>query len=425
MVKNYCRTQILKLQIVSIFIFLLLSCKYQDESLSSFVIPNGKLISVDSIAQFDTSKLNRILNEELEVFLGGSTFPFSAVKGKYQSPKNGVTLYRITYQSSIPEKNNKPAITTGLIAIPSSFAKGVPMVSYQHGTVFGKTEVPSFIEESMETKLAVAQFGGNGYIVIAPDYHGLGLSTLENTYLIQKSSEQACLDLYTAAQDFLKQKNITVENFFTLGWSQGAYNTLTYLRRLEQAGIPVKATATAATPSDVNYFISRSILSPRPEDPIWSPACFSNLLFSFESYYNLKGLTSKAIRPEFLKAGKEFYEHNIEFKEFFSKTVPSLNAYLTPEFIKEIELGSSPLCNALNSSEAYRWKSSTPLRSYYGERDEAIPVDLAKLAIVYQSILGKKNGELVNAGINADHRGTYAYALYDVKPWFDSFIKIK
>lgn len=399
------------------------SCQPQTDAGKEVAVENGKLISVDTIGVFDTSKLNRILNEELEQFLGGSTMPFSDVKGKYQTPANSVTLYRLSYQSSIPEKNNEPAVTTGLIAIPATFATGTPMVSYQHGTVFGKTDVPTFIEASMETKLMVAQFGGNGYIVIAPDYHGLGVSTLKNTYLIQKSSEQACLDLYTAAQEFLTQRNIKSEHFFTMGWSQGAYNTLTYLRRLEQAGITVSATATAATPSDVNYFISSSILNPRPEDPVWSPACFSNLLFAYETYYGLEGLTTKAIRPEYLKAAKDFYEHKIEFPEFFTNTTATLNTFLTPAFIQEMQLGSNPLCGALHASEAYRWKSTTPLRSYYGEKDEAIPVDLASLAIKYQSNLGKKNAELFNAGSNADHRGTYAYALYHVKPWFDSFLK--
>ncbi|MEO0066051.1 MAG: hypothetical protein RI983_1377 [Bacteroidota bacterium] len=412
----------LKAQIVCLFVFLLFSCSNQPNQKNDSEIYNGKLIRADSITKFDTSKLNRILNEELQEFLNGSTFAFTEVKGKYQSPTSAVTLYRLTYQSSIPEKDNKPAITTGLIAIPSQLALGNPMISYQHGTVFGKTEVPTFIEESMETKLAVAQFGGTGYIVIAPDYHGLGSSKEKNSYLIQKSSEQACLDLYKAAQEFIKKKNIAVGHFFTFGWSQGAYNTLTYLRRLEQTGIPVRASATAATPSDVNYFISQSILNPRPEDPDWSPACFSNLLFAFETYYNLDGLTSKAIRPEFLQAGKEFYEHKIEFKEFFKRTAPTLKSYLTPTFINEIQLGSNPLCKVLTASEGYRWKSVTPLRSYYGERDEAIPVDLAQLAIHYQTLLGKKDGELFNAGKNADHRGTYAYALYHVKPWFDSFL---
>ena len=399
------------------------SCKNKTDNEKSASVQNGKLISADTIAVFDTTRLNRILNEELEAFLSTSTEPFTSFKGKYQAPTSSVTLYKLTYQSTVPDKNNEPAVTTGIIAIPSKLADGNPMLSYQHGTVLSKKEVPSFIEESMETKLPVAQFAGNGYIVIAPDYHGLGESTLQNSYFVQKTTEQACLDLYVAAQEFLKQKNISVGHFFTLGWSQGAYNTLTYLRRLEQEGIAVNATATAATPSDLNYFIIRSIVNPKPEDAPWGVACISNLFFSYEHYHGLHGLTEKAIRPEFLQYAKNLYEHKIEFPEFFEKTPHTVTELLTPEFIKEVQLGISPLCHALTESEGYRWKSTTPLRSYYGGKDEAVPVDLAQLAIHYQASLGKTNGEAIDAGQMADHRATYAYALYHVKPWFDSFIK--
>jgi pimeloyl-ACP methyl ester carboxylesterase len=404
-------------------VFLTYSCKDQAVTDTIPEVQNGKLISADSIATFDTSRLNRILNEELEQFLDNSTESFSAFNGKYQTPTNNVTLYKLTYQSTIPEKNNAPAITTGIIAIPSTLADGNPLLSYQHGTVMSNMDVPSFIEKSMETKLSIAQFAGNGYIVIAADYHGLGESVIENSYFVQKSTEQACLDLYAAAQEFLKQKNINIGHYFTLGWSQGSYNTLTYLRRLEQAGIPVDATATAATPSDPNYFFVRYIINPRPEDGPWSVACLSNLLFSYEHYNDLKGLTANAIRPEYLQDAKNYYENKIEFSEFLGKTPQITTDFLTPEFVKEIQLGSSPLCHALTAADGYRWKSTTPLRSYYGEKDEIITLDLMKLAIEYQASLGKKNGELINAGQKADHRATYAYALYHVKPWFDSFIK--
>lgn len=403
--------------------FFNISCKNETETVKIAEAQNGKLISADSIAMFDTAQLNRILNAELEEFLDSSTEPFSSFSGKYQAPTSNVIIYKLTYHSSAPEKNNEPAITTGIVAIPSALAEGNPMLSYQHGTALSKTGVPSFIDESMETKLPIAQFAGNGYIVIAADYHGQAESTLKNSYFVQKTTEQACLDLYTAAQEFLKQKNISIGNFYTLGWSQGAYNTLTFLRRLEQAGIPVNASATAATPADPNYFIIRSIVNPRPEDAPWGVACLSNLLHSYEHYIGLEGLPSKAIRSEFLQYAQDLYEHKIEFPEFFEKTPHTVVDFLNEGFVEEIRLGSSPFCKALQAAEGYRWKSTTPIRIYYGEADEAITADLGKLAIEYQASLGKKNGELVNAGQKADHRATYAYALYHVKPWFDSLKK--
>ena len=49
-------------------------------------------------------------------------------------------------------------------------ATALPMLSYQHGTVYGKTEVPSFPDQSGETQLALALFAAQGYLVIGADY---------------------------------------------------------------------------------------------------------------------------------------------------------------------------------------------------------------------------------------------------------------
>jgi pimeloyl-ACP methyl ester carboxylesterase len=402
----------------------LIGCAPQSTTEKSASVQNGKLIKSEKIAEFDTAKLSKILNEEMEQFLTGSKKPFAELKGKYHTPINGVTLYKLTYQTSIPEKDNKPAEVTGLVAIPTSFAAGTPMVSYQHGTVFGKGEVPSNIEESMETKLMLGQFGGQGYIVIAADYVGLGSdSTNGNSYFSRKSTEQACLDMYKAAQEFLGQQKIQVGNFFTMGWSQGGYNTLTFLRRLEQEKIPVAATLTAAAPPDLLYFIGHGILNRRPIDAPWIPAALSNLLFSYENYGGLTGLPERAIRSEYLQTAKDFYAFKIGFMDFFQKTPQVAADFLKPEFVDAFRLGSDPLCSALNSAEGFRWRSDVPLRSFYGESDEAVPVDLAMFLVQYQTALGKKNGELVNAGANADHRATYAVALTEAKNWFDGFIK--
>jgi hypothetical protein len=147
------------------------------------------------------------------------------------------------------------------------------------------------------------------------------------------------------------------------------------------------------------------------------------LLFSYEEYLGLKGLPAQAIQPKYYQAAKDFYEFKIGFPELMQKTTSSILELLNPEFVEALRLGSSPFCQALNAAESYRWRSNTPLRSYYGEKDEAIPVELAKLAVEYQQAMGKKNGEAILADPNADHRATYATALYAVKPWFDSFIK--
>ena len=383
----------------------------------------GQLIKSEQIAVFNTEKLNKITNEELQQFLNSSPTPFEAYKGKFATPKNDLTLYKLTYQSSIPEMKNKPTIATGLIAIPDQVKEGVPMISYQHGTVFGRKDVPSNIESSMEMKLILSQFGGQGFVCISADYIGLGDSKEPNSYFSRKATEEACMDMYSASTEFLKKKNIKSGPFFTMGWSQGGYSNMIFLRRLEEAKIPVTASATAAAPVDLNLFLTRGMTNPRAIDAFFTPAAFGNLLFSFEHYYNMPGLAKRSILPQYYPIAEDFYNFKIDFLTHLQKTTSKIVDYVQPEFIEQMKAGNNKLSNILNESEGYRWLSVTPLRAYYGMKDEAVPDYLAHLAIDYQWLLGKTNGQSFNAGENADHRNTYVYALIDVLPWFKSFIK--
>jgi hypothetical protein len=386
-------------------------------------IAKGQLIKSEQIAVYDQEKLLKIVNEELSQFLNNASMPFEAYQGRLSDPKNKLTLYKLTYQTAVPEQNNRPTVATGLIAIPDVVKEDMPMISYQHGTVFGKEDVPSSIENSMEMKLILAQFGGQGYICMGADYIGLGDSKEPNSYFAMKATEAACMDMYTAANQFLKQKQVKTGPFFTMGWSQGGYNNMVFLRALERSGISVKASATAAGPTDLNFFINRGLFNPRPFDAIFTPASFSNLLFCFENYYKIPGLAASVIRPKFYTLAKDFFDFKIGFLEFLTKTTGNINDFVKPEFVEDMKLGRGKVFQILHESEAYRWVSATPLRAYYGMHDEAVPEYVAKLAVEYQSYLGKQNGETFNAGEKADHRDTYIHALIEVKPWFDTFLK--
>lgn len=384
----------------------------------------GKLLKAEKIGVYDATKLNKIVNEELEQFLTGAPLPFEKFKGRFAQPKFNVQLYKLTFTSQVPELNNRVIESTGLVAIPETTDTDLPLLSYQHGTVFEKNQVPSQPENSFETKLLLTQFASQGYIVIGADYFGLGDSDLPNSYFQRASTEQACLDHRKAAMQFLEeQTKLKVKAFFTFGWSQGGYNNMIFLRRLEQAGIPVTASATASAPVDLAFFVVRGVCNPRPFDAVYTPSCFGNMLFAFEKYRNLPGLAREAIRPEYYSMAEDFYNFKLDFVEYLKKSTGSATEFLNPEFVRQLELGESRLTGLLEESESYRWLSRTPLRAYTGGKDEAVPDYLARFGVDYQKLLGKKNGESFSAGDDADHRNTFVFAAIDLKPWFDSFLK--
>ena len=384
-------------------------------------VPSGT--EYQYLGTYDLNKMYSIFYKELEEFLTGGSMTFADFKGQFSTPKYPVKLYRVYYNSVIPEFDNKRTLTSGLVAIPDNGKDSMPMVSYQHGTVFGKDECPSNPDKSMETRLMIAQFASQGYIVIGADYFGLGVSDMPNSYLVRYSSEQACLDMLYAAKDVLAALKIKPGSLFLHGWSQGGWTNMTFLRKLEEMNIPVTAASTASAPVDAFGTTDRWVNNYQPIDAVYIPACFSNYLFALEYYCQMPGFAATAIRPQYYQTAKDFYNWKISWTEFRKITGDKVQNMLQPSFMETGNIGSSNFWQIVEKSDAYRWRCHTPLNNYYGESDEVVPVYVAKLAEGFHHLMGSGDTHAISAGAKADHRATYVYSVIHAKPWFDGFLK--
>ena len=128
------------------------------------------------IGVYDKVRLAAIVEKELDACLAGSTMKRGEFKGVFAPPRCSVTLYEVQFDSVIPEWENEPTVSSGLLAIPDDGGTSHPLLSYQHGTVFGLDQVPSRPDNSFETQLVLAAFASQGYVVIGADYFGLGTS---------------------------------------------------------------------------------------------------------------------------------------------------------------------------------------------------------------------------------------------------------
>lgn len=398
---------------------LLISCSKKEAVVSDN--STATLISYTLIDSLSTSQLNDINTKVLTGFLQTATIKSDAYINRMAKPIYPVKLYRVTYQSAIPEFG-RPATATGLIAIPVVPNQQLPLISYQHGTVFDKRMVPSVPSMSYETQFMISQFASQGYVLIGADYFGLGENTTEpNSYFVRNSTEQACLDMYYAALQILEKEKISKTKFFVSGWSQGAYNTMLFLRRLEIERIRVDAAFTAAAPVDPLFFVTRGLFNPRPIDADYTPAALCNLMLSVETYNRLEGLSKQYINPKYYQYARDFYDFKIDYSRFDSLVPKKLNEVFTQAFFDDAKQANTPFWKILNNSEAYKWLSVTPFTAYYGMMDEAVPETIAAYAVEYMRKLGKQDAYQVNAGANADHRDTYIESLISAKPWIDSF----
>ncbi|HRZ86409.1 MAG TPA: lipase family protein [bacterium] len=374
-------------------------------------VPGG--ITYELIGTYDAARLNKIVTDELN--------DFKTTKNNVALPEaaNGVKLYRVRYQTVIPERGNRPVMAAGLIAVPEVQSRAYPLVSYQHGTVFSKDEVPSIPEKSTETRLMIAQFAGHGYVVIAADYIGKGSSGEPDSYMVKESTAQACYDMLTAAQAVLDSLKIRTGGLFLSGWSQGAWSTMVFRNKLESLGIPIKAAATACTPSNLYLLANRWISNRSTLDADWIVGTAALLINSYENYYQLPGLSREAIKPTYWQTARDFYENKIGWVEA-SKIFPkSVKEFFQDDFSGKGSIMANRFFRQLFENQAYEWRYRTPTRFYYGKIDEVIPPFVAALPASYQEVIGGAPSKAVYAGDDADHRGTFIYGMIDQKKWFD------
>lgn len=366
-------------------------------------------VKYELIGRWDADKLNKVLTDEAPKFFG--------VNVKYSAAKNAVKLYRVTYNSVVPERGNKPIVATGLVAIPDVAGTSFPMVSYQHGTVYEKTQVPSFPDQSPETQLMLAQFAGQGYIVIGADYFGMGSSKEPEGYMVKASHQQAAYDMLMASRAVLGALKLESPKLFIAGWSQGGFVTMAFLEKLEAAGVKVDAAATASAPADIFVALNGFLNFPRKNDADWVNSLFILSSFSFENYYGVPGLARSLIADQYYDVARKAYLR----EPFNAADVPTdLRKLIKPDYFNAQYFADSAYGKLVAQTTAYRWIIKSPVRNYYGEADEAISTGLGQLAATYQHAIGSGNTkvEAISTGATS-HRGTYATAVPNWKTWFD------
>jgi pimeloyl-ACP methyl ester carboxylesterase len=390
---------------------------------------------VTKIKTVTVDELNAIMTTELQNFM--TQFgepPAGYVMPVFEPAQYDVDIYRVAYDTAIPDRNNRPTRAYGMLAIPRvEDSSTLPLLSYQHGTIFGKFETPSYAfvpkeenpqyDGAYENRIVVARFAGSGYAVIAADYIGLGDSTEPDGYTVKASHQRACLDMLNASRAHLSGLGIETPRVLLAGWSQGGFVTMALLEKIEmETDIEIAAVATAAAPCDLFAALNGVIYHPRPLDAPWINTIVVYTALAYESYYGWPA--SKVIRAEHLDACRALYNrayaNSDEFAKIMSAIPVSLSDLLLPEFADSNHFSRSDYGRQLYANTAYRWMVKSSVRMYYGTRDEVISVPVAVLPERYQEAMGN-GGAIESIQVElGNHRGTFIQAISQVKPWFDA-----
>lgn len=217
-------------------------------STSLFLVACGGGSSDDDSPIVDPSgtPANNIQNPVVKVYAYTSTNlgPVAA--------ESSILTYKMLGQSG------QEVQATSLVFTPNTPppAGGWPIVVWAHGTTgVADTCAPSKAALADSTKDLISKLLAAGYVVVAPDYEGLGTPGI-HPFLNVKSEAFSITDAVVATRNYLSQRNLlTSKKWLTVGHSQGGHAALSAAQYASRAQLDYKGTVAVAPASNLGFIL--------------------------------------------------------------------------------------------------------------------------------------------------------------------------
>jgi hypothetical protein len=148
--------------------------------------------------------------------------------------RHGVDIYRIVYRTL--SARGRPDTASGVLALPASPQRELPVAAFEHGTMVAKADAPSVAASDRGEVILLA---GAGYAGVEPDYLGLGLGPGHHPYMDPASEATASVDMLRAAQVVASREHRRLApKVLVTGFSQGGHAALALARALQHGAAP-------------------------------------------------------------------------------------------------------------------------------------------------------------------------------------------
>jgi pimeloyl-ACP methyl ester carboxylesterase len=270
--------------------------------------------------------------------------------------------------------------------------------------------------ESFEGPPSTAVFAGNGFIYIAPDYLGLGDSTVpRHRYFHAATEASAAIDLMTASRHVLADLEARQNgDLFVFGFSQGGHAALALHRELEQRRVKVKGTAVVGGIYDVERWFLASL---EKEDSIAQALYASYLLVAFDDIYDVYDSTADVFRRRYAAVVEDLFDMRHYFDDVMVALPPPARDLLKPAYYAQVTTNrDDPMRVRLRENAVDRWSPKAPVLAFHSLEDEEAPYDDALVSIERLRRRGATVAVRTLAGF--DHVNSWIQALPRAVRWF-------
>lgn len=328
--------------------------------------------------------------------------------------ERGIALRRLTYRTSAPDGRGVAA--SGLVAMPRGRAPYRGIVSWQHGTASLRSAAPSS-KDVANGLFPAAAFAGHGYITLAPDYLGYGVSEEPHEYYLADNMAAVVRDFVQAARMALANQGVGLPSkLFLAGFSEGGHATLAAQRAIERSpitGLSLVASAPVAAAVDLAGLGLTGALAGG------SKFCSLYLAWLAKSYaHHYREPLRTVLEPQWASAAERCFDGMHDGESTVAALPDDPRDLMDNGFLAAHDAaGEHWFLTRLRENGLLDWRPRAPIRAYFGRNDADVAPEQAELLRDnYRANGGDATAICVG---DVDHDTSVLRAAPYIRDWFD------
>jgi hypothetical protein len=380
----------------------------------------GRLLGFERVASHPTAADARAYFDEWVGFY----------RDYYQFPadlpadiEHGFDSWKVTYCTV--DVGGVPTAATGNLSVPRA-AGPLATVAYLHGTSVSFYDAPSnpnisgaFSEngESFDGPPSSAIFAGAGFVYVAPDYLGLGDSTVpRHRYFHAATEASSAADLLVASGGVLRSLKVRRSGeLFTFGFSQGGHAALALHRLLERRGVEVTATAMVGGVFDPERFLLSGVAN---ETTPTVPLYVAYLLLAYDDIYDVYDRPADVFRPPYAGTVAGLFDMEHFFDDVVAALPPTSRELLTASYFRTVTTNRNDEFRVrLRQNAVDRWRPRAPIRVYHSPVDEEVA--FRDMLVSVERLRSRGAEVTVRRLPGLDHVNSWLRAMPRAAGWFE------
>ena len=333
-----------------------------------------------------------------------------------------IDLYKLIYETI--DHAGQPTTASGLLVVPKNLTSPAPIVSFQHGTILKKNDVPSALGTGKELGWIYA---AAGFVFAAPDYLGLGEGPGLHPYVHAASEASAVIDMLRATRSACSKLATDLNGqVFLMGYSQGGHATAAAQREIEanhSIEFDLTASAPMATPFDISGIMADYTMA---DSAYSSPGYIPYILYAFNQIYDIFDPLESifvepydSLLPLYINANAPFSLEQLESVLPASKIPIDIIKF---DILQQILTNQShPFWTALQDNDVYDWMPVTPMLLCHCDQDVDVPFENSTKAMARFNQLGFSDVDLVNPFSGGDHGTCLIPSIVRSYGWLNTF----